>query len=156
MKHHNFKHGHTVNFRPTKTYTTWISMCARCVDPSATSYPRYGARGIKVCPRWKSSFENFLEDMGEKPLGLTLERINSNGDYEPSNCRWATVAEQRRNCRNTINLTFNRETLCLADWATRLGVNYGALYLRLRKGWSFERTLTQPLRIQPGRKTKNE
>jgi hypothetical protein len=77
-----------------RTYTTWRSMKYRCSSSHATQYPRYGGRGISVCERWQS-FANFLADMGERPAGRTIDRINPSGNYEPSNCRWATPKEQR-------------------------------------------------------------
>lgn len=84
----------------TLTYKTWVSMKSRCSDPNATGYKYWGGKGIKVCPRW-SIFANFLEDMGERPAGMTLDRINCAGDYEPQNCRWASKTEQRRNMTTT-------------------------------------------------------
>ena len=82
----------------TPTYHTWEGMKQRCLNPEATRYPDYGAKGITVCERWRI-FENFLEDMGERPEGKTLDRINPFGDYEPNNCRWATPKEQANNQR---------------------------------------------------------
>lgn len=85
----------------TPTYRAWIDMKARCLNPTDHAYDRYGGRGIVVCERW-GSFINFMADMGKRPEGLSLERIDNDGNYEPSNCRWATSAEQQRNTRRTV------------------------------------------------------
>lgn len=90
-------HGHS-NPR-TPTYTSWMSMRMRCNNPNAPKYSIYGGRGITICDHW-DSFENFLADMGERPEGTTLDRVNPDGNYEPANCRWATVKEQNNNKRN--------------------------------------------------------
>ena len=92
------KHGHTTHSSLSKTYTTWSMMIQRCRNPNATKYPRYGALGIDVCERW-NQFHNFLEDMGPRPEGLTLDRKNNELGYSKENCRWATLAEQAANKR---------------------------------------------------------
>lgn len=93
-------HGHTSGGIWTPTYRSWASMIMRCFDPRQKSYADYGGRGITVCERWRSSFENFLADMGERPKGKTLDRFpNNDGNYEPGNCRWATPKQQTMNRR---------------------------------------------------------
>ena len=92
-------HGHKINRVVTKTYTAWQSMLKRCDNPKNKNYKDYGGRGIKVCDRWLHSFENFLSDIGKAPNGLTLDRKNNNGNYEPNNCRWVAMTEQNQNSR---------------------------------------------------------
>ena len=89
-------HGHCCGGRHSPTYTSWTAMRTRCQNRNYSNYAYYGGRGIKICARWES-FENFLADMGERPEGMTLDRIDPDGDYIPSNCRWATAKEQRHN-----------------------------------------------------------
>lgn len=91
--HNRYRHGMTTS----STYKSWSGMKARCYKTDMQDYPKWGGRGITVCDRWRNSFECFLADMGEKPDGVTLERINNDGNYEPANCRWATRTDQSRN-----------------------------------------------------------
>ena len=107
-------------------------MGQRCNNPKNPDYPRYGGRGITVCERWMT-FENFLADMGEKPRGQSIDRINNNGNYEPGNCKWATQREQVRNSSHMRLITCNGETLCFKDWAARLKISPSSLYRRLKR-----------------------
>lgn len=115
----------------TPLHNVWMGMIQRCTDKNSPSYKNYGGRGIKVCARWQD-FIKFQEDMGaDWKKGLTLERIDNDGDYKPLNCRWATRAEQARNKRNNVKL--KGETA--AEACRRLGMNHGAVSLRLKNGW---------------------
>lgn len=137
-------HGATVGRVIAREYTTWQSMLGRCYNPKNAKYPRYGGRGIEVCERWRHSFKNFLTDMGKKPAGLTLDRIDNDKGYSPDNCRWATRARQNRNYSRNVMLTFQGETMCLTDWASHKNLTSSALLTRLRRGWSVERALATP------------
>lgn len=128
----------------TKTFVTWCAMKTRCNNKNASSYVNYGGRGIKVCDDWNNSFEAFLRDMGEKPSDeFSIERINVNGNYEPSNCKWATKKEQVRNKRSNRFITFNGITKTLVEWAESLKMDQASLRERLQK-WSLEKALTTP------------
>ena len=112
-------------------YSVWMSMRKRCNNCKSPGFKNYGGRGIKVCKRW-NSFANFLSDMGSRPTSLhSIERRNNDGDYEPSNCCWATRSEQSHNTRVTKNFTVCGETLCLSDWAKRIGISRRTLRGRL-------------------------
>lgn len=136
-----FKHGHARKGAKTATYRSWISMWARCTDKRHRYYADYGGRGIKVCARWKR-FESFLADMGERPKGKTLNRVDNNKGYSKGNCKWATWIEQHNNRRDNRMLTFKGRTQPVAAWARELGVRYSTVLMRLTRGWSTRRALT--------------
>ena len=119
----------------TPTYNSWMCMKRRCLDAKNCNYANYGGRGIKFCERWKK-FENFLADMGERPPGTTLDRIDHDGHYIPENCRWADQATQHRNTRLNVHLTYGGRTQCLAAWADELGIRRNTLQKRIANGWS--------------------
>lgn len=128
---------------PSPEYRSWMHMKTRCLNPRHIAYHRYGGRGIKICKRWLEGFENFLADLGPRPSSKhTLDRIDNDGDYEPSNVRWGTLAEQNNNRSDNRLISFQGKTQTLAEWSRALGVNKSALGNRLRAGWSIERTLT--------------
>lgn len=120
----------------TKEYRAWGHMWSRCTNPKVKSYRNYGGRGISVCDRW-ISFRNFFDDMGKSPSAEhSIDRVDNDGDYNPGNCRWATVKEQRRNKRDNRILVIDGERRTLAEWAEKFGVLYKTAHNRLRMGWS--------------------
>lgn len=127
------------------TYRSWCAMKKRCQNPNTWGYKYYGARGIKVCDRWQS-YDAFLEDMGKRPDGATIERIDTNGNYEPSNCKWLAGAEQTKNRRMSIILTHGGKSQCVADWVRELGVSGSAFYARVARGWSVEKIFSTPFK----------
>lgn len=117
----------------TATYKTWQSMRQRCENPNNDSYSRYGGRGISVCDRW-SAFENFLEDMGERPPGKSIDRIDANGDYEPENCRWADNVEQSNNRIKNVVFKVGDKWMTIADASRELGITRSGVMNRVRSG----------------------
>lgn len=144
-RHWNTSHGHSVDGRLTRTYQSWQAMRNRCTNPRAVDFARYGGRGIGVCQRW-IQFQNFLTDMGERPTGTSLDRIDNAGDYSPENCRWATRKEQCRNRRSSRHICYRGEVLTLAEWIERLGLKKGLIENRLKHGWSPARAFETPAR----------
>lgn len=128
-------------------YSVWFSMVGRCTNPKKPDYPRYGGRGITVCEQWMS-FSNFYADMGERPDGTSIDRIDNNKGYYPSNCRWASHTVQARNKNNNHIVEYNGEAHCVTEWAEITGITADAIHFRLKRGWSAEKTLTTPVRIR--------
>lgn len=129
----------------TRLYTLWGNMLHRCRAPTCKQFPDYGGRGISVCQRWIDSFEAFVADIGPRPPGGTVERNDVNGNYEPSNCRWATAREQANNRRNTIRVG----GMTLGEIAQVTGLPISAVKNRYRRGWSADKILSQPRREYP-------
>ena len=112
----------------------WRDAIQRCHNPGNASYKDYGARGISVCARW-DDFEAFFADMGERPAGLTLDRIDNDGDYGPDNCRWATIHTQANNKQSNRRITIGKETKTLQEWCSIFGVEHSKVRYRLSHGW---------------------
>lgn len=138
-------HGHLVNEKHSPEYMTWRAMLRRCKDENFTDYAIYGGRGIAVCDRWLE-FTNFLADMGRRPDGSSLDRIDSDAGYSPDNCRWATAKEQARNMRSNRMMTLDGVTKCVVEWSEELGIGQNTIRGRLFAGWSDEKTLRTPVR----------
>lgn len=138
-----FKHGQT----RSPEHRSWLSMMTRCIwnSPDREDYALYQGKGITVCARWLD-FVNFLADMGPKPsVKHSLDRIDSDKNYEPGNCRWATAKEQARNWKHrNRRLSHGGKTLLISDWAAELGISRSSLSCRLAAGWSIEKALTTP------------
>lgn len=142
--HHSHRHGHASHGHYTRTYRCWSGMLSRCNNPHATNYERYGGRGITVCERWHR-FDNFLADMGETPKGLTLERVDNSGNYEPNNCRWATRKEQQSNTRSNRRLEWEGKQLTFAQLTQLSGISHSTLWYRLDKGMSVQEAISLPI-----------
>lgn len=139
------EHGHCVGYKSSPTYGSWIAMFNRCYNPKNPSYKYYGGRGIRVCEESWSEFTAFLSDMGEKPQGCSLDRIDNSLGYSKANCRWATAKTQARNRAVTKLIEANGESMTIKEWADRLGIKVHTLRYRLYYGWSIDRALSEPL-----------
>lgn len=149
LSERNKVHGHA----DERLYGVWKGMKSRCYNPHHRSYPKYGGRGISVCDEWRNDYMRFREwayANGYKEDADTqqcsLDRIDVNGNYEPSNCRWADAFTQANNSRRNLHYTFNGETKTISEWSVSTGIPRKTLTDRLKAGWSIERTLTEPIR----------
>lgn len=116
-----------------RTYRAWLHAKGRCYTPTDAKYPIYGGRGIFMCPAWRENFMQFLLDMGECPVGKSIDRIDPHGGYEPNNCRWATDHEQARTRTDNIWVEYDGKPLILKDYAAAIGVNYKSLHARMKR-----------------------
>lgn len=132
----------------TPEYRSWADAKSRCYNPNVRNFDQYGGRGIRMCERWRNSFEAFLEDMGRRPSpNHTLDRYpDNNGDYEPGNCRWATYSQQGRNKRTNSKMLIHGEETILSDAAEKHGINRATLARRIKKGVLPEDAVSQPIR----------
>lgn len=131
----SIKHGFAGRKTKTPEFTTWLAIRTRCRNPNLPNSHVYVGKGIKVCKRWENSFPLFLKDMGVRPSPKhSIDRINNNGDYKPSNCRWATSKEQGRNKSTNVMLTYNKKTMCISAWAETLGIKDGNFRWHLKSG----------------------
>lgn len=124
-------------------------MKQRCLNPKSLKFKDYGGRGIKVCQRWMD-FANFFEDMGPRPDGLSIERINNDGNYEPANCRWANRSDQKNNQRTCVYLEFDGQRMTRTQWARKLGMHPTTIKGRMRRGW----TLAEALTVKPNEQAR--
>ena len=139
--------GTTHGMRNTPEYNTWVHMIQRCHNPNNKDYPNYGGRGIVVCDMWRQSFEAFYMVVGAKPAPeYTIERIDTDGNYEPGNVKWATRQEQVLNQRSNVYLTIDGETMTVSQWARdpRCTVSQFTIYKRLKRGWDDKKAVFEP------------
>lgn len=146
----NRSHGESSIKGKTKEYSTWVDVKTRCYNQKEDSYKYYGGKGIKMCERWIDSYENFLADMGRAPSPQhSIERNDSNKDYAPENCRWATIIEQMNNTSRTRRVSFNGIIKPFSVWCRELNLNKDMVYQRIhRLKWSVEDAFTKPCSLQ--------
>ncbi len=146
----NFRHGHTTTRTPE--YISWVAAKGRCYNPKDPRFSDYGGRGIRVHDPWRRDFREFLSyliaTIGLRPPGMSIDRIDNDGDYAPGNIKWSTPKEQQNNKRGVVFLTFNGETKSTSQWADALGISRNTLGTRLRAGWTIKKALTTRLRRQ--------
>ncbi|HEX2879499.1 MAG TPA: hypothetical protein VHO25_08170 [Polyangiaceae bacterium] len=136
-------HGETCRHTTTPEYNSYRGILDRCLNPNSTAFPHYGGRGITVCQRWQESFENFLADVGRRPAPrYSIDRINVNGNYEPTNCRWADDKTQASNKTTRRVIHAKGKSLSLSEWSKETGLPIGTIHWRLAQGWDADRAVT--------------
>jgi len=142
-------HGHAIPGKISREFISWSSMRRRCYSETDPGYRNYGARGITVCEQWRNDFSQFYKDMGPRPKGHSLDRIDNNKGYSPENCRWATGKVQGNNTRTNRPLTYNGKTQTVTQWANQLGMDPPTLFRRLGKyQWSVEKSIETPVKYR--------
>ena len=135
----NYRHGGS----HTRLYNIWSSMKSRCMNENDLAYDNYGGRGIRVCDRW-TDFSLFREDMGDRPRGMSLDRIDNEQGYSPENCRWASRSTQNRNRRDRRMVTHIGRSMLISDWAKETGLNVSTIWARINKGWDEALAVSTP------------
>lgn len=132
----------------SRTYRIWKGLKERCELKNSKDWKNYGGRGITVCQDWKKSFQSFLQDMGEAPIGMQIDRIDNNDGYYKANCRWTTIEVQANNRRTCKYVTYKNKTQSVSDWAKECGLERKTLEYRIRSEWPIEKALTTPSLIK--------
>lgn len=141
-----YKHGHTEGGVFSPTYHSWVAMITRCCNPKRKTWKHYGGRGIGVCAEWANSFHAFLEDMGERPEGTSLDRIDNSKGYSKGNCRWADKTTQARNSDQVVWVVVNGERKRLVEWCEAFGISINTVRDRVKyKGYTYEGAIMRAL-----------
>lgn len=136
------RHGNSTRAATSPEYGSWSSMHSRCNNQNDLAYVNYGGRGISICPAWNADFVIFLRDMGPRPVGTSLDRINVNGNYEPSNCRWATKKMQVNNTRVSVFIEHAGVRMTMTQWSEHLGISLKRIAYRVAHNWPAEMALS--------------
>jgi hypothetical protein len=141
-------HGRTLASK-TLVYKVWDSMVNRCTNPNAQAFHGYGGRGISVCAEWlgPGGYFQFVKDMGPRPDGGSLDRIDNNAGYSPENCRWATHREQCNNKRSNTLLEVDGRSMTVSEWSVASGIRKTTIFERIKRGWDAKRAVTEPARL---------
>ena len=142
-KNPNYKHG----LKNTRLFRVWNNILSRCYNSNASHFHRYGGRGVTVCDQWRNDFKVFYDWAMSHGYSdeLTIDRINNDGNYEPSNCRWVDIKTQARNRNNNHYVTINGITKTLTEWCNYYSINYRTVQDRIKRGWTEHKALTHPV-----------
>lgn len=139
------KKTHGMSMQKSGVYRVWGNMIQRCTNPNLARYKDYGGRGISVCKKWLNSFEAFYKDVGDRPEGTVLDRINNDGDYKPSNVRWVTRAQNNLNTRRCKFIKIGKESKPIAEWIRQHEIPYTTYKSRIKRGWSMVAAVSTPV-----------